>query len=158
MTTAIADDPATEGALEVTVDQLNLSHHDAVLTLVSPKTGDHRTFRIRTVRHGNLEGKRVVEMLIGPDNTDDFMPFGFIADGTGLSIAGTVITWKKFRGEFPERSQYERFADLLNRPLDWSARGVEYLISLKCRRCGRDRTHPESLADGLGPVCREKMS
>jgi hypothetical protein len=157
MTTAIVDDPATEGELQITVDQLNLGHHDAVLTLVSPKTGEHRTFRIRTVRHGNLEGKRVAEMLVGADNTDDFMPFSFIADGTGPSIAGTVITWKKFRGEFPERSQYERFSDLLNRPLYWSARGVEYLISLKCRRCGRDLTHPESLVDGLGPVCREKL-
>jgi Family of unknown function (DUF6011) len=151
-----ADEPST-GALQITPDQLNLSRHDAVITLVSPRTGDHRTIRVRTVRHGNLEGKRVAELLTGLDNTADYQPFAFISDGSGLSIAGTVIVWKKYRGEWPEKSQHERLADLLNRPLHWSARGVEYLINLKCRRCGRDLTHPESLADGLGPHCRRKM-
>jgi Family of unknown function (DUF6011) len=152
-----ADQPSTDSPLQITVDQLNLSKHDAVLTLVSPKSGDHRTIRVRTVRHGNLEGKRVVELLTGPCNTDDFQAFGFISDGTGLLPAGTVIVWKKYRGDWPEKSQHERLADLLNRPIYWSGRGVEFLISLKCRRCHRDLTHPSSLADGLGPYCRRKV-
>ena len=144
--------------LRITADRLNLAKHDCTLTLVSPKTGDHRTFRVRTVRDGNLEGKRVVELLAGPDNSDDYQGFGFIADTTGLLAAGTVIVWKRYRGDGIEKTLHEQLADLLNRPLYWSARGVEYLISLKCRRCGRALTHPESIADGLGPICREKTS
>jgi len=155
--TAIDAGEPTEGTLSITADQLNLSRHDAVITLVSPKTGDHRTIRVRTVRHGNLEGKRVVELITGPDNTADFQPFAFISDGTGLCIAGTVIVWKKYRGDGFEKTMHERLADLLNRPIYWSSRGVEFLISLKCRRCHRDLTHPSSLADGLGPYCRQKM-
>jgi hypothetical protein len=154
---AIADDPAAEGVLEITVEQFNLFKHYAILTMVSQRTGEHRAFRVRTVRHGNLEGKRVVELLTGPDNTEDYQAFGFISDGTGLSIAGTVIVWKKYRGEWPEKSQHERLADLLNRPIYRSGRGVEFLISLKCRRCQRDLSHPSSLADGLGPYCRRKV-
>jgi hypothetical protein len=157
MTTTHEITDAADTPLTITAEQLNLSRHDAVVTLVSPRTGDHRTIRVRTVRNGNLEGKRVVELLTGPDNTEDYQPFAFISDGTGLLPAGTVIVWKKFRGDGFEKTMHERFADLLNRPRHWSERGVEYLISLKCRRCGRDLTHPDSLADGLGPYCRQKM-
>jgi hypothetical protein len=151
-------DAHQDDGLQITADQLNLAKHDGTITLVSPRTGEHRTFRVRTVRDGNLEGKRIVELLAGPDNGDDYQGFGFIADGTGLLLAGTVIVWKRYRGDGCEKTLHERFADLLNRPVYWSSRGVEYLISLKCRRCGRDLTHPTSLADGLGPICREKMS
>lgn len=138
-------DDATGEGIRVEPDAFDLDRHDDVLTLVSPRTGDHRTFRIRSIRSGKLAGKRIAELLTGPG---DYEAFGFVADGQ-------VNVWNRLRGEGVAPSQWERFADLLNRPTRWSARGVEYLISLKCRRCGRDLTHPDSIADGLGPHCRQ---
>lgn len=158
-----ADEPIEESgaALQVAPHQFDPAFHDGAVTLTSPRTGEHRTFRIRTVRDGDLAGARIVELLNGPDNGSDFQAFAFVSDGRhGRNcLAGTVCVWKRFRGdESGEPSIYERYADLLNRPAHWSAKGVQYLISLKCRRCGRDLTHPDSIADGLGPICRQKAS
>ena len=153
MTTATMTDDttttdATGEAIQVGANAFDIRRHDAVLTLVSPRTGEHRTFRVRSIHRGNLEGKRVVEMLEGPDNGSDYRAFAFVGDD------GRVMVWKAYRGESGERSQWERFGDLLARPALWHARGVQYLISLNCRRCGRPLTHPASITDGLGPHCR----
>lgn len=157
MTTAMIDDISLEAAqdaegeaLTVSVEEFSIAKHDATLTLVSPRSGEHRTFRIRSIHRGNLAGKRVVELLVGSDNTSDYQGFGWILDG------GRIVVWKRFRGENGDRSQHERFADLLERPVYWSGRGVEYMLALRCRRCGRLLTHRESLADGYGPICRQK--
>lgn len=134
-------------ALEVTAAEFDIARHDAIVTLVSPRTGDHRTFKISTVHHGDLAGKRIVSLLVGPD---DYQGFGFIIDGR-------VMVWRRCRSDYGGPSMFEKYADLLNRASHWAAKGVQYMISLKCRRCSRDLTHPSSLADGLGPICREKM-
>jgi len=60
-------------------------------TITSP-TGAHRTFRIRTALHGDMKGKRLVELLVGPDNENNFQPFGFV-DDNGVAV------WKKYRGQ-----------------------------------------------------------
>lgn len=152
-------DEATAG-LQVAPSQFDPARHDGKITLVSPRTGEHRTFRIRTVRRGPLAGSRVVEILSGPDNESSYSGFAFISDGRASNAypSGTVTVWKRYRGdEGGKPSLHEQYADLLNRMAYWGGRGVEYLISLQCRRCGRDLTHPESIADGLGPICRERL-
>jgi hypothetical protein len=146
----------------------DIRKHDGTVTLVSPKTGEHRTFRIRTVRDtrhatdsrkpSTLIGARIVELFCGTDNTEDYKPFAFVSDGSYASYpAGHVVVWKNYR-HYGENAAtiWESYADLLNRPRYWSGRGVQYLIGLECRRCGRPLTHPDSIADGLGPVCRTK--
>ena len=145
--------------LQITADQLDLSKHDGTVTLVSPKTGDHRTFRVRTVHNpeSRLFGQRLVELLVGPDNGNDYQAFATIESGTGSPVRLRV--WYRYRNAAVQKlgsSVHEAFADMLARPGHWAGRGVEYLISLRCRRCGRDLTHPESIRDGLGPICREK--
>lgn len=135
----------------ISTSQFNPAVHDGKLTLVSPRTGDHRTFRLRTIRSGDLAGKRVVELLEGPDNGGDYRAFGFVGENR-------ITVWKRFRGAGGELSQYEKLAGLIENPIYWASRGVEYLISLKCRRCGHDLTHPESITDGLGPICRRKAA
>ena len=145
-------DDATQEAevgLAVTLDQFDICKHDCVVTLVSPKTGDHRTFKIATVREDSkspLAGKRIVSLLTGPSNTEDFEGFGFV------SPDGTIKVWNRLKGN-GEPSTWERFADLLATPHYWSARGVTYQFSLRCRRCGRPLTHPDSLISGMGPIC-----
>jgi hypothetical protein len=138
------DDDAPE--LVIGPAQFNLARHDCTVTLTSP-SGDHRTFKIATKQKGKLAGKRVVSLLIGPNNAADYEGFAFVVDGR-------VKVWHRLtalEGEPP--TQYERFADLFTDPVYWSGRGVKYMFSLKCRRCGHPLTHPDSIMTGLGPIC-----
>ncbi len=147
-----------ETGLEIGLSDWDLSKHDCTVTLVSPKTGDHRTFRISTVQKGPLEGKRVVSLLTGQSNEDDFTGFGFVVTGSFMGEpTATIMVWRRFQGERGEKSMMERYADMLSRPDHFAAKGVEYLVSLRCRKCGRLLSVPESIADGLGPICRAKM-
>lgn len=116
---------------------------DGFYTVV--RDGEHRTYRVRTAKNGNFEGKTIVSLLTGPQNDSDFnyRGFAFLVDG------GTrVVVWKKFRGD--------------NR----LARDVEVIIgdpkqagqafakeSGNCYRCNRLLTVPSSIDAGLGPIC-----
>jgi len=141
----------TAEPLKIGIADFDIATHDAVLTLVSPRTGDHRTFRIRSVRKGKLAGKRIVELLTGPENTADYTGFAFIDE------FGIISVWAKHRGSPGDPSLYERYADLLQRADYWAARGVEFMASLRCRRCGHPLTHPDSLISGYGPKCIKKV-
>lgn len=122
--------------------------HNGEITLTSPRTGEHRTFRIKTKVKGDLKGKRVLSLLMGPQNTSDYQPFAFVAED------GRVHVWKKFRSsEDGDRNLWEKYADLIERSAYWEARGVEFLVSGHCRRCNRLLTTPESVKTGIGPVC-----
>ncbi len=148
------EDATQEGDAElaITLDQFDICKHDCVVTLTSPKTGDHRTFKIATVRNEKspLFGKRVVSLLTGPDNQADYDGFGFVLPD------GTIKVWNRLKGN-GEPSDFEKFADLLACPNYWAAKGVMYEFSLKCRRCGRPLTVPSSLATGYGPICITKV-
>jgi hypothetical protein len=119
-------------------------------SIASPK-GDHRTFDIRTAKKGTLKGQRIVSLLIGPDNTNDYQGFGFVSEG-GIKV------WSKFRGQGTP-SNHEKFAELL-----WSlategtaspyyVMGYRLLSEGKCIRCNRTLTHPDSIETGIGPEC-----
>lgn len=143
----------TESVIEVGVSQWDITKHDGKVTVLNTVTGNHRTFKISTVhKEGHaLEGKRIVALLAGPNNTLDYEGFAFVAEN------GSVRVWSKKRGDIKDgryvETEWEKFADLLTRPHYWSERGVEYMASLACRRCGRPLTHPESIASGIGPIC-----
>ncbi len=146
----------TETELNITANDFSLAKHNATITIVSPVTGDHRTFRIRTIQRGDLKGRRIVELLVGPDNGNDFRGFGSVDED------GSIKVWKRFHGDqnnvrssggFAPRSLYEKFADLLCYPEKWQAKGVRYAFALRCRRCGRLLSVPESVASGYGPEC-----
>jgi hypothetical protein len=159
------DEDATqeEAELEIGLDQFDIVKHDCVVTLVLPPTAKHpgsrhRTFKISTVREGKgqdptkggLAGKRIVALLTGPDNTRDYEGFAFVTED------GEVKVWKRLRSETRELSRWEKFADLLAHPAHWAAIGVTYQFSLRCRRCGRALTVPESISSGIGPICAGK--
>lgn len=148
MTTAIAQEN------DVNLDGLNrprtspipfLGTHNATITLASPKTGDHRTFKIATAKNGPLAGKRIISILIGPNNESDYLGLGFVQRD------GFISLWQKYRG-----TQYEKLVDLLERAEYWAGRGVQYLTVGHCRRCNRLLTHPESIISGIGPDCSGK--
>ena len=127
----------------------SLATHNGTITLRNPETGEHRTFNIAT-RDFKGEERRVLSLLVGPDNTSDFQGFAFVLD------TGVIRVWRRFR-EFNGMSQHERLAKCLQsmRALEESGR-LEVFTEGRCRRCNRTLTTPESVESGIGPVCREK--
>lgn len=117
---------------------------NGIYTLSFP-CGTHRAFRVFTKPENSkfAPGKRIIALLIGPDNTEDYDPFGFV-DDEGIHV------WKRFKNQ-----RQAEYADLL-----WllatgcEADGHSLLISKRCLRCNRTLTDPLSLELGIGPTCR----
>lgn len=122
--------------------------HNGYLTITNPVTGNHRTFRIRTQPADArfAPGERVVGLLTGPDNTEDYQGFGFVQPD------GSIRVWRSKRGDGAP-SEWERFADLIARRVEYEGRLV-YQESRRCLRCNRELTDPTSIELGIGPVCR----
>jgi hypothetical protein len=131
----------------------------AVLTLESKRTGGHYTYRIRQALrrpHGlPLRNHFFVDLLTGPDNTNDF------------TYIGTLENFP-FGGPTFRTTQASRMG-LGSKP----ALGLNYLLAHlrhgrlpedmivrhegRCGRCARVLTTPESIQRGIGPECWTKM-
>lgn len=123
--------------------------HNGTITLLNTATGNHRTFRVKTQPEDAkfAPGKRVLALLTGGDNTNDYTQFAFVNDD------GTVVVWKNHRG-----GVYDVYARMLADPAAFEARGVEYhWEQVRCRRCNRKLTTPESLEAGIGPDCAGRV-
>lgn len=144
----------TTATIETKLPTVDLRKYNGCLTVTNPATGNHRTFRIKAVMKGKLAGRRIIQLLTGPDNTSNYNGFGFVNDD------GTISVWKKFVGDtvggLKDVTVYEQLADIVQHA-DWFAqeRGLRYQFSVRCRRCNRELTDPESIECGIGPVCRE---
>lgn len=136
-------------ALTLTVDQFNPLVHNGTLTVLSHRSGEHRTFKVATITdEGNLCGKRT--LAIG-DPYNGFFPFAFVNDKDGR-----VHVWKKFRG-LTGPSFHDRCARMFeNIRARVNAGRITVEISGSCRRCNRVLTHPESIETGMGPTCGKR--
>lgn len=127
----------------------SLVTHNGFISMVSKRTGEHRTFRVWTQSADSefMPGRRLVGMLTGPDNLSDYLAFGVLSES-----GDRVFLWKKYQGsEFfgwvaAALLDPERFADRV----EWSFDG-------RCRRCNRVLTCPESVASGIGPTCAGRV-
>lgn len=135
----------TDTAPETTLLGADLKRYNGTLTVTNPATGQHRTFRIKTVLKGDLKGMRVLQLLTGQNNETDYRGFAFVQP------TGRVSLWKKFAG-----TDFAKLAMIVERA-DWYAehRGLEYQFAVRCRRCNRLLTDPESIDAGIGSYCRE---
>jgi hypothetical protein len=118
--------------------------HSGTVTACSRQTGDHRTFRVTGIRGDDesfMPGKRLVELLEGPDNTWDYRAFGYVGEKR-------IVLWRKHR----HTALYEWAARFLVDPEAYESQVTLY-IAAKCRRCGRELTTPHSLNRGIGPEC-----
>lgn len=118
--------------------------HNGVFTVRSTRTGEHRTFRVRTQPDDSsfAPGKRVLSLLVGPDNGNDYKGFAFV-DENGVYVWGSKRT-----------DQYLKLAKMLEKLAEHSAAGrVEVFASTRCRVCNRTLTTPQSVESGIGPVC-----
>ena len=125
----------------------------AKFTLVSKVTGARKTFE---VKHAKATDKFpegwMVSLLVGPDNGSDYRYVGIIRRGSQLDFH------RNRKAFAPEAcAAVEWFVRLVNLDKnDVFNAQAEFWHSGFCARCGRELTDPESIASGLGPVCREK--
>ncbi len=128
--------------------------HNGYITVRSARTGDHRTFRIRTQKDDAkfAPGKRIVALLTGPDREDyqNWQQFAFVTDGR-------VKVWRS-KSNPAEPTQFDHFARILNNQEHYEENGLaEFMTEGTCRRCNRELTVPESIKSGIGPVCAGKV-
>jgi hypothetical protein len=140
---------------------------NGTFTISNPKTGGHKTYRVRTERwackacwagkrsyagackhcsvcEGRGEPKRTLSVLTGPDNTSNYKGIAFI-DESGVRI------WNRYRGQSFEKMAkvyWQVITKQMNLPI------VE---SRSCIRCNRKLTTPQSVAAGIGPECAGKV-
>jgi hypothetical protein len=131
-------------------EAFNLKTHNGIITVQST-TGQHRTFRIRT-KSGKAKfapGKRIVELLTGPDNTSDYRGFAFVnEDRQGNAYIALWTNAKENDGKF-----YAGVKDILENPGKWKDKGFEFMVEGRCRKCNHVLTVPESIRSGIGPKC-----
>ena len=129
--------------------EIDLRDFVGCVTITNPATGQHRTFRIRR-QPDNAQfapGQRVVSLLTGSDNENDYTGFGFVTD------AGHICLWKKQR----DSKTFIAYRNMLEDPIRYEdSHGLQYATEKRCRRCFRLLTDPVSIAAGMGPECRQK--
>lgn len=129
-------------------------------TIMNSKTGQHRTFMIKTqpADAGFAPNKRVIYLFTGNENDDDshYTGFGFVEDN-GIKV------WSKKRGTVKEPSFFDRCATMvwslatLGDESPYLALGVTVELSKRCRVCNRTLTNPASLESGIGPECERRL-
>lgn len=145
MTTVDLDDAfETAGRRKPVADLPQPWLPNGVYTLVFP-CGTHKTIRVHTQIGGPMAGKRILSLLIGPVNTDDFEAFG------ELTPAGLWI-WKRWKGKKPDEYAHLLWVLMKGEKIE----GHDVMLSKKCLRCNRPLTTPESLARGIGPECEKR--
>lgn len=117
-------------------------------TLAFPD-GSHKTFRIHTKTEDAkfAPGKRVLSLLIGPENTSDYEGFAFV-DDNGITV------WKRFK--HARQTEYARLLWMLTTGCE--AEGYELLVSRRCLRCNRPLTQPHAIEAGIGDECLRILS
>lgn len=121
---------------------------NGIYTIASPK-GGHRTLSIRTQAPDATfaPGKRILALLSGPNNEDDYRGFAFLWDNCTMGV------WRKHRGTDLEKIG-AMLLQLLREPDGQLYRlGYRVECSKRCLRCNRTLTTPQSLDLGYGPEC-----
>lgn len=124
-------------------------------TLFNSDRNTHLTFKARRPKGWTVESPVLIDLMVGKDNSSDF---GFI---------GSVNTRGFYKPSEKSKVDADRKA-VADRTLVWLLtklnNGVELPEALeikgasKCCRCSRKLTNPDSVDDGMGPVCRRKAN
>lgn len=120
------------------------------ITIENTEKGTHKVVKIKTVRNGQLKGKRIIALKDG----HEFFGFGFVNEN------GKISVWSKFRTE-NQKSLQEWIARCLFSMCSersdfrqvYADKGVQLHVEKRCLRCNRQLTDPESIQRGIGPEC-----
>jgi hypothetical protein len=122
---------------------------NGTFTITNVRTMEHRTFQVRTQRDDArfAPGQRILSVLTGPNNTNDYQGIAFLNGGLNV--------WKRHRGGRFE--DYAKFVwKFFNNPEpEWADQFVVEWATT-CIRCNRMLTHPLSIAVGIGPDCGDR--
>jgi hypothetical protein len=152
--------------------------HNGTYT-VAHSTQGHFTLKVYTVKKGDLAGKRIVSLLTGPDNVNNYKGVAFWNDE--LQVANV---WRRYRGPNSHlpidgyhwqqkgwssiETKLGIWSDLAIRgdgtvPEDdedgrprqgfWAGEGYTLLLEGVCVVCNRKLTDPDSIRLGIGPKC-----
>jgi hypothetical protein len=141
----------TTAAALVTLDSIRqfILAGSAVFTVVSKVTGARKTFKVSEAK--DRIGFYFVSLLNGPDNTSDYKYLGALfvrsADGS-LGFKLNKEKWGKEAG-----AAFEWLLKSIATGSPKFAEQAEFWHEGRCGKCGRALTTPESIAQGLGPVC-----
>lgn len=139
---------------------------NATFTLVSVKTGVRFTYKMSKGdrKPGDIKDIFFVSVLTGSDNESDYSYMGIVGSpvGTKRYIFDDKLVFKftknsKVTAEAPSAKAFVWFSTNLidNNELKPS---LEVWHEGRCGRCGRKLTVPESIAQGIGPDCAERMA
>lgn len=121
---------------------------NSILTFKSLETGTYYTFKVKKCKDKNLW---FVAYLGGPDNENDFRYMGIIVKG-GFRLTGKSKCSK-------DSKVYKVFNWIFNTLKNGNGfpENLEVWHEGVCGRCGRKLTVPESIENGIGPVCMGKV-
>lgn len=124
---------------------------NAVFTMVSKRTGDRFTFRIRKP---TSDKPYFIQLMNGPDNTSNYAYFGIMfgkGKDTDFQSYRHGADKAKVGKSAPSVQGFEWL--IRNVMSDKVLEQVELWHQGKCGKCRKPLTVPESIASGLGPVC-----
>lgn len=125
---------------------------NATFTIYSKKSGSHLTFKVKKL---NEKSPYFVSVLNGPDNYENYQYLGCIFQdrdsfvykhGKKSHIGADAVSNKAFSWFFNGIIHGKDFSE-----------SAEFYHEGKCARCGRKLTTPESITEGIGPICKGKM-
>lgn len=142
---------------------------NGTFTINHPRFG-HFTIKLHTAREGDLAGRRILSLLVGPSNTTDYQGVAFWNDADL-----TASVWKRHQSgqcanpinayTYGEHwNAIERklsiWADLAVRGEKGSRVHEQYTLQheKRCIVCNRLLTHPDSLETGIGPECAARAA
>jgi len=146
--TALTFEPAAHGAT-IAGAEGRLAYifgGDATFTLKSLRSGKHYTYRVKVATNkpeGLTAETHFVSVLCGPEE------YAYV--GCCFERGSLVITKAS---KLPASAGAVKAFRWLQRHPD--SADCEIWHDGSCARCGRQLTDPESIATGLGPVCRTK--
>jgi hypothetical protein len=146
--------------------------HNGTFTVSHQERG-HFTLKLHTAKTGALAGKRILSLLVGPDNVNNYKGVAFWNDekqtvhvwrrhrGPDSRLPINGFTWQQ-KGWSTVETKLAVWADLVirgegrggdGRKGYWGGEGYAVALAGHCVICNRKLTDPESIRLGIGPVC-----
>ena len=120
----------------------------AKFTVLNTDSGKRFTYKVNGLPDEPQKDIRLVKVLNGPDNYENYLYIGAIIGGVFRLTKGSKCSDNA----------------LSSKAFDWTWRNLETLPEKveiwhegRCGMCGRTLTVPESIASGIGPICADKM-
>lgn len=127
---------------------------DGRYTIVSNKTGNHRSFKIETATTGRYAGSQLVSLRMAKEDNNradsSWFTIGFITKSE-ICIWRERCKENKLGIEFFEKLAIAVFNTLGGRSKN------ELIKCVKCSVCNEWLYEPESIRNGYGPVCAKKL-